>query len=122
MLYRQFDARDPSESVLAKFIVAVTNAGMDCFVQAARVARGDENHHVRDMKLRHGLRAASVAAELLEALERRRGQDSKKVSVGQVNVEAGAQAIVGHVQVDRQPDALRPNDNLADSPTKKSSS
>ena len=39
-----------------------------------------------------------MAVELVKALDNRRGAKSEKVTVGQVNVEAGGQAIVGNVE------------------------
>jgi hypothetical protein len=52
---------------------------------------------VRTEELKNATRAALVVANLLEALDRRRGRGNRTVAVGQVNVATGGQAIVGNV-------------------------
>jgi len=107
-LYNQFKPRDPAEAMLSALSVGVTNATMDCFSEAARAKAYPQ---IRDMNLRHGFRGAVVATKLLDALQRRRRQDPKAVSVGKVNIEAGGQAIVGHVESRGDRKASGPNNS-----------
>jgi hypothetical protein len=51
----------------------------------------------RDMELKSATRGALVIAELTKAYDGRRARDKQTVNVGQVNVEAGGQAVVGNV-------------------------
>ena len=95
-LYQRLKPRDAQESILCMLTVGVTNASLDCLAQAA-LLRVDALP-MRDLNLRHGLKGAAVAGELIKALDERRRQKPEKVTVGNVNVEAGGQAIVGTVE------------------------
>jgi hypothetical protein len=95
-LYKGLQPNSALESVLASLIVGVSNASQDCLSQAARVAPEHVQH--RDVNLRHALKGATVVTQLVEALERVRGNRSGNVSVGSVNVESGGQAIVGNLE------------------------
>ena len=95
-LYERLAPRDAQDSILSLLTVSVTNASLDCLALAARVP--PDNLPVRELNLRHGLKAAAIAAELIKALEDRHREKSDKVTVGAVNVEAGGQAIVGNVK------------------------
>ena len=50
---------------------------------------------MRNINVRHGIKAATVAAALLEKFQEMRDGGQKSFKVGRVNVEAGGQAIVG---------------------------
>src|SRR5262249_1519219 len=93
-LYNQLRPQDPAEAMLAALSVEVKNATSDCLMEAARTKGYPE---IRDMHLKHGFRGALLTAELLDRLERRRRKDPRAVTVGNVKVEAGGAAIVGHV-------------------------
>jgi hypothetical protein len=110
-LYYELGPRDGAEAMLAALSVGVSNATMDCLSDAARTKNFPE---IRDMNLRNGFRGALVATELLDALQRRRRQAPKGVTVGNVNVEAGAQAIVGNVQTDGQRSQASPEPEAED--------
>lgn len=97
--YQRLDSQDARDSVLALLAVTVTNASLDCFALAARVP--PDNLPVRELNLRHGLKAATAAAELIKALDDRHRDASDRVTVGAVNVETGGQAIVGNVRAAR---------------------
>jgi len=99
-LYLGLHPKSALESILASLIVGVSNAANDCLSQAARVAPKEIQH--RDVNLRHALKGATVVTQLVDALERVRGNRPGNVSVGQVNVESGGQAIVGTVQPGQQ--------------------
>jgi hypothetical protein len=90
---------------LSTLIVNVSNATNDCFSQAARVPPEHLEH--RDLNLRHAFKGATVVTQLVDTLERVRGNRPGNVNVGQVNVESGGQAIVGSVQAG--PRAMKPN-------------
>jgi hypothetical protein len=76
--------------------VSIGSASLDCLWQAA--APSPEHLNRCDVNLRHGLKGAAVAADLVKALGARRGNlVSRKVMVGNVNVEAGDEAVVGNV-------------------------
>jgi hypothetical protein len=102
-LYKNIPRRDALDSMLAMLAASITSASLDCLSQAALSSPG--NLQVRDVNLRHGMKGAAVAAELVKALDNRRGEKSEKVTVGQVNVEAGGQAIVGNVESAPHPGA-----------------
>jgi hypothetical protein len=99
-LYNQFKPQDPAEAILAALSVEVKNVTSDCFMEAARMKAHPE---IRSMHLKDGFRGALVTADLLDKLEQRRRNNPKAVTVGNVNVEAGGQAIVGNVQTGSQP-------------------
>jgi hypothetical protein len=95
-LYLSLQPQDPIESIISRLIVAGTNATMDCL---GRAAQFDSSSRARDLNLRYGLKGAPVVADLIKLLESRRGQGRPNVTVGNVNVEAGGQAIVGSVEI-----------------------
>jgi hypothetical protein len=109
-LYRRLAPKDALDEIAAVLAVSVSNASLDCLAQAARVAPQHLDH--RDLNLKHGLKGAAVAADLIRLLDSRRGQSSKSVSVGNVNVEAGGQAIVGNVGTGPRRNEVEP-DNKA---------
>ena len=100
-LYKELNSGDPAGSILSLLTVSVTNASLDCLAQAARLPAAQ--HQLRDLNLRHGLKGATVVADLLKAMKELRGEKPEKVSVGNVNVQAGGQAIVGTVEASRSP-------------------
>jgi hypothetical protein len=102
-LYKQFGAEDAAEAILSMLTVGVTSVSLDCLAQAASIS--PEYLEARDLNLRHGFKGAAVAAELLKALGARRGNSvPRNVTVRDVNVEAGAQAIIGNVEAPRRKD------------------
>ncbi|HZP08763.1 hypothetical protein [Methyloceanibacter sp.] len=94
-LYQALGPKSALESVLSGLIVGVSNATHECLSLAARIPPHEIQH--RDVNLRHALKGAAVVTQLIEALERVRGNRPANVNVGQVKVESGAQAIVGTV-------------------------
>ena len=89
---------DDVDVILAAQMVACHHAVMDCLRRAARRHTGEG----RDMELRHAARLMNVYARQTEALDRRqagaRGTGTGTVTVERVNVAAGGQAVVGHVE------------------------
>jgi hypothetical protein len=103
-LYQNIEKRDALDSMLAMLSCSITSASLDCLSQAAL---SDPKHlDIRDLNLRHGLKGAAMAIELVKALDSRRVAKSEKVTVGQVNVEAGGQAIVGNIETAPQAGGL----------------
>lgn len=94
-LYQSFKPVDAMESVLARIAVGLTNATMDGLERAARIG---ENPEARQMELKLSQKGAATVVGVLTLLEKHRGLDRQKVSVGSVNVGSGGRAIVGHVQ------------------------
>ena len=52
----------------------------------------------RDIELNTAFKGAAVLNQLLEAFDVHRGHAGRRFTVGNVNVESGAQAIVGNVE------------------------
>jgi alkylhydroperoxidase family enzyme len=95
-LYRQLDPSNPQKAMMALLAVSVTNASLDCIAQAMRTPA--THLQLREINLRHGMKGAKLAAYLLKAMNDLHGQKTEKVTVGNVNIEAGGQAIVGTVE------------------------
>jgi hypothetical protein len=92
-LYQDFRAGDPIDSILARLLCGITNMTMDALARGAR-----SNTLVRrEMELKSATKGALVVTELTRAYDARRGRTKQTVNVGQVNVEAGGQAVVGNV-------------------------
>jgi len=99
-LYHGLEPKNGLEAAISMLLVGVTNASLDCMSIAARVP--PQEMECRELNLRYGLKGAQVAAELAETLEKVRGNAPSRVSVGNVNVESGGQAIVGNVEAGRR--------------------
>ena len=99
-LYGACDPTDAIESILVRQLVALSNAGIDGYRRAAQT----NILQARDVELRHAMKATGAVAEIIRTLDARRGRGPKSVNVGQVNVEAGGQAIVGSVEAPHRPD------------------
>jgi hypothetical protein len=98
-LFNELAPRNAVEGMLATLAVAAFNASLGAIADGSRQ---DIPPHIRDLDLRRGLRGASIAANLITTYRDMRSGGRKSVSVGKVNVEAGGQAIVGHVEARRK--------------------
>ena len=106
-LYQSLNPRYGEESVLARLIVAGANASMDCFGLAAQSGQSDR---ARELNLKLGFKGAETVKGLVQMLDsgRRQGPQNvlvgtvNNVTVGEVNVEKGAQAIVGTIEGEQQ--------------------
>ena len=110
--YREFAPADATERLLASLSVSLQSAAMTSLQYAA----GTELLPARTEELNNAIRAARAAADLLEALDVRRGRGKQSVAVGQVTVETGGQAIVGNVNSEARPSSkpkemANPNDD-----------
>lgn len=92
-LYRDFRAADPIDSILAMLMCGISSMTMDAILRGKRCQTLEQ----REMELKSATRGALVVAELTKAYDGRRARDKQTVNVGQVNVEAGGQAVVGNV-------------------------
>ncbi len=86
---------DEMEGMLATQMVATHNAAMECFRRAMIPAQSFEG---RDQNLRHASKLLSLYSRQIEVLDRHRGKGQQKVTVEYVNIEAGGQAVVGHIE------------------------
>jgi hypothetical protein len=85
------------EAMLAAQLIACHNAAMECY----RRPMGSQLP-ARDCHLNQANKLSRTYATLLEALNRHRGKGQQKVTVEHVHVHQGGQAIVGHVQQNRE--------------------
>jgi hypothetical protein len=117
-LYSALQPNDPLQSMLASLIVGISNTTSDCLSQAARLSPDALQH--RDLNLKYALKGAGVVTRLIEAFERLRGSRPSNVSVGNVNVQSGGQAIVDTVHSGNpDPDPRTPVDDDAEETGKK---
>lgn len=92
--------RGGAEGALAVQMVATHNAAMGCLklaIEAKQTPYGFEH-------MKHAERFMVLYLRQFEALDKHRGIGMPSVNVENVNVQAGGQAIVGHVQTERTPD------------------
>ena len=92
-LYSSLGSRNPLELMIDRVIVGIDIATMDCL---ARVTLSDLR--AREVNLRYAMQGAATLIDLAKLRDARRGLSPQNVSVGNVKVEAGGQAIVGNVQ------------------------
>jgi hypothetical protein len=92
-LVDEFAPEDAVESTYAPVIVGIRNAVMTSMRLAAT---GSVER--RDRELNSAFKGAGVLAQLLQAFDVHRGHGGRRFTVGNVNVESGAQAIVGNVE------------------------
>ncbi len=86
--------RDSIEGMLAAQMVAVHEVAM----QSLRLARhSKQTVESSEMNISQAVRLMALYTRQMDALARHRGRGSQTVTVGRVQVEPGAQAIVGNV-------------------------
>ena len=86
--------RDELEGMLAAQMVATHAAAMDCL---GRAQDDGAPFAARDGQLRTAAKLLALYTQQAETLSRNRGRGAHNVTVEQVRVESGGQAIVGHV-------------------------
>lgn len=89
---------DGAESMLALQMVGTHLAAIECL---RRAMIPDQLTPSRDINLRAAHKMMTLFAKQMEALNKHRGKGQQKVTVEYVNVESGAQAIVGSVEAGR---------------------
>ena len=87
------------EGLLAAQMVATHSAAMECL---RRTMIPGQTFEGRDQNLKHAAKFLSIYTRQLEVLDKHRGKGQQKVTVEYVNVEAGGQAIVGHVEAGKR--------------------
>jgi hypothetical protein len=92
-LYVSLDSRDPVESLLNRHMVTMSNGAMECHYRSVFACNNPKSF---DVYARHAEKMTRTLIELTEALERHRRP--KQVVIGNVNIKAGGQAIVGTVE------------------------
>jgi len=95
-LYSALQSSDPIDSILDRLLVAALISVMECHARAASTT----NQAALDVNLRHAEKGTKAVIELVEA--RARWRSPQKVLVGNVNVTAGGQAIVGNVETSKR--------------------
>jgi hypothetical protein len=86
--------KDELEGMMAAQLIAAHNAAMECY---RRAMIGEQTFEGRRENLAQANKLSRTYATLLEALNRHRGKDQQKVTVGHVHVHSGGQAVVGVV-------------------------
>ena len=102
--------RDEIEGMLAIQMVATHNAAMDCIRRGMIEGQSLEG---RDKDLKHAEKFLSIYARQVETLNKNREKGQNKVTVEQVNVESGGQAIVGIVETGGHPSKQKPRPEQA---------
>lgn len=92
--------RDAFEGPLAVQMVAVHYAAMGCLQQAV----GTPQTPYTFERLKQAEKLMALYLRQMEVFDKHRGIGVPSVNVGNVNVQPGGQAIVGHVQVEQKPD------------------
>lgn len=87
---------DEAEGMLAAQMVAVHSGALECF---RRAMIPDQPCDVRNANLKHGERLTRTYLSLLAGLDKRRGRAPQPITIRDVNVASGGQAIVGAVNV-----------------------
>ena len=92
-LYTGMHPKDSIDAILATFMVNISNLANTSLAHAAHLPPG-----LSDPIFRTALKAGTVLNDIVKTYDARRRQNAEKVTVGQVNVESGGQAIVGTVE------------------------
>lgn len=87
--------RDEVEGMLAAQMVACHAAAMECY---RRANLPNQTHEGRQQNLNYAAKLSRNYALHMEALDKHRGKGQQTVRVEHVTVNAGGQAIVGHVE------------------------
>ena len=93
-LYESLEPADGAEGMLAMQMVGTHDAALECL---RRAALSNQTFEGRDMALKHAHKLMTLYTQQLATLNKHRGKGQQKVTVEHVNVQAGGQAIVGHV-------------------------
>lgn len=83
------------EGMLATQMVATHGAALECL---RRAMISDQTFAGFEQNLKHAAKLMSIYARQIDTLNKHRGKGQQKVTVEYVNVEAGGQAVVGHVE------------------------
>ena len=81
--------------MLAAQMVATHNAAMECF---NRAMMPNQSSLDCDQYFKHAAKLLSIYTRQMAALDKHRGKGQQKIRIEHVNVEAGGQAMVGHIE------------------------
>jgi hypothetical protein len=95
-LFESIGPADGIEGMLATQMVGTHNATMECLRRAMIY---DQSLEAQKVYLSQAERLMNLYTRHIDALARHRGGGQPNITVGQVNVESGGQAIVGNVGV-----------------------
>ena len=95
-LFESIGPADGIEGMLAAQMVGTHNATMECLRRAMIY---DQSLEAQKVYLSQAGRMMGMYSRQVDALAKHRGSGQPNISVGQVNVESGGQAIVGNVGV-----------------------
>jgi hypothetical protein len=87
--------KDELEGMMAAQLIAAHSAAMECY---RRAMIGEQTFEGRRENLAQANKLSRTYATLVEALNRHRGKGQQKVTVEQVHVHPGGQAVVGVVE------------------------
>lgn len=94
-LFESLEPSDGIEGMLAMQMVGTHNAAIESLRRAMLY---DQSLEAQKVYLSQAERMMGQFTRHLEALDRHRGKSRTNITVGQVNVESGGQAIVGNVE------------------------
>jgi hypothetical protein len=97
-LFESIGPADGIEGMLAAQMVGTHNATMECLRRAMIYNQSLEGQKVY---LSQAARLMSIYTRHVDALAKHRGKARPNITVGQLNVESGGQAIVGNVEAAR---------------------
>ena len=96
-LFRGLGSQNATESILDRLTVAASNSAMNSYARSIATAAYP---NAVDIHLRHATQTTQVLIKLVEAKARLR--DPNRLTVRNVKVEAGGQAIVGNVEAPKK--------------------
>ena len=99
-LLNELAPRNASERMVATLAIATWNCALTALADGSRQ---DVPAEVRRLNMGLGFQGTGIASKAITTLQEMQSGNPKCVSVGKVNVEAGGQAIVGHVEAGRGP-------------------
>jgi hypothetical protein len=112
-LFESIEPTDGIEGMLAMQMVGTHNASLECLRQAMIY---NQSLEAQKVYLSQAERMMGMYIRQVEALARHRGSGQPNITVGQVNVESGGQAIVGNVGVGAGAAAAAPSPPLIEGP------
>jgi len=92
--------RGALEGALAVQMVATHNAALNCLMLALKEPQTPYSFE----RVQQAHKLMALYLRQVEAFDKHRGIGLPSINVENVNVQAGGQAIVGHVQVEQKPD------------------
>jgi hypothetical protein len=95
-LYQSLAPRNALESLLARQLIAANNVTMESY---RNVLRQGGDTAVAEVFLKYALKGSAICIEAVKAYQELRRNAQQDVQINNVNVQAGAHAIVGRIEV-----------------------